>query len=282
MVGQVLHHPQFAFLLGQALHHAAYRMAQRLDFAAAADFRNDRDLAGAQAIGGRGDLAQRPGVIGRHQPADGGEDQRQSGAPDEDVAAHLDGGRVGQVDLLAGHHRPAEAAVIAVAAAAGEAGEVEALVRPLLHRPEVVPLVGQRRQVEALADHVLRAKQHAAVTGQYEELHLVALLLRQHQRAPHLVGPGPGQVRGEHTDDLAARGAHRKGDVDELHRFAGWVGQQLGEQHRFVDVADEASLDAFAEHRALGDVGAFQHAAGGGQDVALGVHVAGPGDALEL
>lgn len=89
-------------------------------------------------------------------------------------------------------------------------------------------------------------------------------------------------MRGEHTNGAPVRPLHRQGDVDEFHRLPGGVGQQLGQQHGLVHVTDEAALDAALVDRPLGDVHPFQHAVAGGQDQAVGVGEADPGDVRQL
>ncbi|CAH0284860.1 hypothetical protein SRABI70_03875 [Pseudomonas sp. Bi70] len=284
MVGAVFQGVELRVLVREAFHQVADGVAEPSDFAGAADLRDHGDFAAGQTVGSAGDGAQRAGHVTGQQPATDGEQQGQHHAPGEDGEVHGLHRRIGQVQILSSDDHPAQARVVEVALACGQAGEVALAVRPSLHGP--FALLGRRvlhhRQVQALADQLARAEQDGTVTTDHEELHLAAVFDGLEDRLAHLVGPGPRQVRGEHADQAAGVVTYRQADIDKLHRLTCRVGQQLGQQYGLMHVADEQALAAFQKHRALGDAGAFENAVAGGQHPALGVGETDPGDGREL
>ena len=149
-----------------------------------------------------------------------------------------------------------------MALAQRQAGEVLLAVRPFLHGPQVIALrhFVKGGQVQALADHVFGRQEDRAVLADHKELDITAFLDRFENGPTHFVSPRPGQVRGQHAHQAAVCGKHRQADINEFHGLTGWVGQQFGQQHGFMHIADKYVFLCFEEYGALADAGALKHA----------------------
>ncbi len=135
------------------------------------------------------------------------------------------------------------------------------------------------RLVAAVADRLfLRPQQdHAALAEDRQGRVGVAII--GFDVLDQVARPVPIQVTAEDAEQIAIGVTYRDGDVDEAVGFViGALRQQRGQQDGLMHVADSYPFEPLLEPGALGHGFALEEAAGGGNDVAIYVGIANPGE----
>jgi hypothetical protein len=113
------------------------------------------------------------------------------------------------------------------------------------------------------ADQLLGPQQHNAISADDKKLDFWKAFLQWLEHGPaYLGGPLPRQVGTQDADKFTGVVPHGHADVDELHRFARGIGQELCEHDRFVYFAYKGLVLPLHENRSVRDAGTFQQAAG--------------------